>query len=84
MTMPGWVLLLALISCTVAILRACNPRKRDALGGDLENPQHREVAAPPAIPPGAEGARFDSDASRLIAILAALFALWFLLSGWSV
>jgi hypothetical protein len=86
MTMPVEILLLALASFTFAIARALAPQAPDARDGELETPQHRDTSPRPNTP-GAEGARFDSagpygEVSVCLGLIAALFALWFVLSGW--
>jgi len=88
MTMPAEALLLALAVVTFTVARALAPQAPDARDGELEDSQHRE-GAPPANLPGAEGARFESagpyqDVSVCLGLIAALFALWFLLSGLAV
>jgi hypothetical protein len=79
MTMPAEALLLAFAVITLAAARALAPQAPDARDGEPEDSQHRE-GAPPANLPGAEGARFD----LYLGLIAALFALWFLLSGLAV
>jgi hypothetical protein len=83
-TIPAEALLFALAVLTLAAARALVPRAPDARDGEPENPQHRSPT-----PPGAEGARFDSagpyqEVSVCLGLIAALFALWFLLSGLAV
>jgi hypothetical protein len=79
MTMPVEILLLALAAITLAVARALAPQAPDARDGELENPQHRDTSPRPNTP-GAEGARFD----LYLGLIAALFALWFLLIGLTV
>jgi hypothetical protein len=88
MTMPVEALLLALAVITFTVARALAPRARDARDSEPEDSQHRD-GAPPANLPGAEGARFDSvgpygEVTVCMGLISAMFALWFLLSGWMV
>jgi hypothetical protein len=88
MTMPVEYLLLALASITLAVARALAPQAPGKRDGELETPQHRDTS-PRKTTPGAEGARFDSagpygEVSVCLGLIAALAALWFVLSGWCV
>jgi hypothetical protein len=86
--MPVEALLLCAAVITLAAARALAPQAPDARDGELETPQHRDTS-PQSTTPGAEGARFDSagpygEVSVCLGLIAALAALWFLLSGWVV
>lgn len=87
MTMPIEALLFCVAVITLALARALAPQAPES-DGELETPQHRDTT-PLQRMPGAEGARFDSagpygEVSVCLGLIAALFALWFLLSGWVV